>query len=296
MSTDVSAEPMGPVVEPARRTRREVIYRHTLPVRVTHWVNAVVIFLMIGTGLNIFNAHPRLYWGQKGDAYDLAVLSIHPASVQGATRGITQLGSWRIDTTGVLGWSQSHGSWMARAWPGWITIPSFQDLADSRHWHFFLAWTLIANGAVYLAWSLWIRHVQRDLWPTWRDLKSIPRSIWEHLRNKHPTGEEAKRYNVLQKLAYLGLISLVLGMVGTGLTLSPGLDAFAPWLLDVFGGRQSARTLHFAFAAAIALFIFVHVAEVFLAGPINEIRSIITGAYHVPPDRPPTPRLHGGRG
>ena len=79
---------------------------------------------------------------------------------------------------------------------------------------------------------------------------------------------------------------MVLGMVATGLTLSPGIDAFAPWLLDLFGGRQSARTLHFLFASGIVLFIFIHVAEVFLAGPINEIRSIVTGRYHVPPDHP----------
>ena len=96
-----------------------------------------------------------------------------------------------------------------------------------------------------------------------------------HLRNRHPTGEAAKRYDVLQKLAYLGLIGLVFGMVATGLTMSPGIDAAAPWLLDLFGGRQSARTLHFVFAEPhYALFILVHVTEVVLAGPINELRSI----------------------
>ena len=286
MSTDVSVEPMGPVVKERRRPRREVIYRHTLIVRLSHWINAVVIFLMIGTGLNIFNAHPMLYWGQKGDMYDRPFVSIRPALVHGAVRGVTQVGPLRLDTTGVLGLSQSHGRWMGRAWPSWITVPSFTDLADARHWHFFFAWVLILNGLVYLIWSLLIRHIQRDLWPTWTDLKSIPRSVWEHLRNRHPTGEEAKRYNVLQKLAYLGLIALVTGMVATGLTMSPGIDAFAPWLLDLFGGRQSARTLHFLFATGVVLFIVVHVAEVFLAGPINEVRSIITGNYHVPPDHP----------
>ena len=290
MSTDLSVEPIGPVVEETRRPRREVIYRHTFLVRLSHWINALAIFLMVGTGLNIFNAHPMLYWGEKGDAYDRPVLSIRPAAVHGATRGITQLGPLRFDTTGVLGWSQSRGHWVGRAWPSWVTVPSFTDLADARRWHFFLAWALIVNGLLYLTWSLLIRHIQRDLWPSWSDIRSIPRSVWEHLRNKHPTGEAAKRYNVLQKLAYLGLIAMVLGMVGTGLTLSPGVDAFAPWLLDLFGGRQSARTLHFLFAAGIVLFILIHVAEVFLAGPVNEIRSMLTGDYHVPPDRPPKAR------
>ena len=287
MSADVSADPMGPVVKTRRRTRREVIYRHTFLVRLNHAINAVVIFLMIGSGLNIFNAHPRLYWGQKGDEYDPALASIGARmGPQGSLHGATHIGAMRLDTTGVLGASMSHGHMVAMAWPSWIILPGFQDLADARHWHFFFAWILIGNGLVYLTWSLLIRHVQRDLWPTWKDLRSIPRSVWEHVRNKHPTGEEAKRYNVLQKLAYLGLIAMVLGMVGTGLTMSPGVDAFAPWLLDLFGGRQSARTLHFIFASGIVLFIAIHVAEVFLAGPINEIRSIITGNYHVPPDPP----------
>ncbi len=297
MSTDISVDPMGPVVKQPRRARREVIYRHTLLVRVNHWINAVVIFLMIGSGLNIFNAHPRLYWGQAGDEGDPAIASIGARmGPQGVLHGVTHIGAMKLDTTGVLGASMSRGHMTAIGWPSWIILPGFQDLADARHWHFFFAWVLIANGAAYLTWSLVIRHIQRDLWPTVSDLKSIPRSAWEHLRNKHPTGEEAKRYNVLQKLAYLGLIAMVLGMVATGLTLSPGIDAFAPWLLDLFGGRQSARTLHFVFATGIVLFIFVHVAEVFLAGPINEIRSIITGDYHVPPDHPAKSRRVGRHG
>ncbi len=287
MSTDVSVAPMGPAVKTGRRPRREVIYRHTFLVRLNHWVNAVVVFLMIGSGLNIFNAHPRLYWGQKGDEADPALASIGARlGPNGGLHGVTHIGAKTFDTTGVLGASMTHGHMAALGWPAWIILPGFQDLADARHWHFFFAWVLILNGAAYLAWSLLIRHIQRDLWPTWTDLKTIPRSVWEHLRNRHPTGEEAKRYNVLQKLAYLGLITLVLGMVATGLTMSPGIDAFAPWLLDLFGGRQSARTLHFVFASGVVLFIVVHVAEVFLAGPVNEIRSIVTGNYHVPPDHP----------
>ena len=284
MSVDTSVPPMGPVVKRGRHAKREVIYRHTFIVRIAHWINAISIFLMIGSGLNIFGAHPQLYWGQKGDDYDTPLLSIGAQMVHGATRGVTQIGPFRFDTTGFLGYSQSHGHGNAAAWPSWLTIPSYQDLADSRHWHFFFAWLLIGNGLIYLVWSLSIRHVQRDLWPTLTDLKTLPRSVLEHLKNKHPTGEAAKRYNVLQKLAYLGLIALVLGMVATGLTLSPGFDAFAPWLLDLFGGRQSARTLHFIFATLIVLFIFVHLAEVVLAGPINEVRSIITGKYAVPPE------------
>ncbi len=272
---------------PLHARTREVIYRHTFLVRLTHWLNALTIFIMIGSGLNIFNAHPQLYWGAKGSELDHPFLAIHDVVVNGVTHGMTTIGSLNFDTTGVLGWSKVGGEWMGRAWPSWLTIPGSQDLADARHWHFLFAWILCANGLAYLIWSLVIRHVQRDLVPTVADLRSIPRSVLDHLRLKHPTGEEAKRYNVLQRLAYLSLILLVTGMIVTGLTMSPGFNAFAPWLLDLLGGRQSARSLHFIFASLIVGFITVHLIEVVLAGPINEVRSMITGRYTVPQEHDP---------
>ena len=291
MSTDMPVDaPLGPTVAhepapPGRRRAREVIYRHTFLVRVTHWMNALAIVLMIGTGLNIFNAHPALYWGQKGSELDTPILSIHAeAAAHGMTRGVLQLGALKLPATGVLGWSKEGGGWVQRAWPSWLTLPSGTDLADARHWHFLLAWVLALNGLAYLLWSLGSRHLQRDLWPTVADLRSLPRDVLNHLKNKHPTGEAAKNYNVLQKLAYLGVVVLIAGMIFTGLTMSPGVDAAAPWLLDIFGGRQSARTIHFVCAALIVLFILVHLSQVVLAGPLNEMRSIITGRYAVPPE------------
>ena len=271
---------------PARpgKPDREVIYRHRLPVRLTHWINALAVFILIGSGLNIFNAHPSLYWGQKGDEYDTPVFALQAVDTAAGQRGQTVIGPLHFDTTGVLGLSREGGQLSARGWPDWLTIPSYTDLADARHWHFFFAWILVANGLLYLAWSLGSRHVQRDIWPTLADLRAIPRSIVDHLRLKHPAGEAAKRYNVLQRLAYLGLILAVTGMVCTGLAMSPGFDAFAPWLPQLFGGRQSARALHFLFAAAIVLFIVVHLVEVVLAGPFNEVRSMITGRYAVRPE------------
>ncbi len=274
----------GSPLNTGRSWRREVIYRHSVLVRLTHWLNAVAIFVMIGSGLNIFNAHPHLYWGQKGSELDRPFLSIGAVRDAQGLHGITVVGPVRLDTTGVLGVSREDGQPVFKAWPSWLTLPGYQDLADARHWHFLFAWILAANGLAYVIWSLVSRHLQRDLWPTLADLRSVPRSVIDHLRLRHPTGEAAKRYNVLQRLAYLGLITLVVLMVMTGLTMSPGVDAFAPWLLDLFGGRQSARSIHFFCAAGIVLFILVHLTEVVLAGPLNEVRSMITGRYEVPPD------------
>lgn len=264
------------------RPRREVIRRHAWPVRLTHWINALTIFIMVGSGLNIFNAHPRLYWGQTGANLDKPFLALEAIQTPAGLRGRTVIGPLQFDTTGVLGVSREDGERTARAWPDWLTLPSYTDLADARHWHFFFAWILIVNGGLYLTWSLARRHIQRNLWPTLSDLRAIPRSVADHIQLKHPKGEAAKRYNVLQRLAYLGLLALVGGMVVTGLCMSPGVDAFAPWLVEALGGRQTARTLHFLFASAIVLFIVVHLTEVVLAGPINEVRSMITGRYTVP--------------
>src|SRR5205823_13878972 len=124
--------------------------------------------------------------------------------------------------------------------------------------------------------------------PSARELR--PASLWhdikDHARLRFPTGEAARRYNILQKLSYIGVIFLLLPMmVLTGLTMSPGIDAAWPWLLDLFGGRQSARSIHFLAATALLLFILVHLMMVVLAGPINEIRSMITGRFRVPPER-----------
>ena len=272
---------MDAVTNPAA-TEREIIYRHRAPVRLTHWINALCILFLLASGLNIFNAHPRLYWGKYGADADTAFFSIGAYQTPRGVRGITAIGSWQIDTTGVLGWSKVNGTDTPRGWPDWVTIPTFQDLADARQWHFLFAWILAINGLAYIVWSLTTRHIQTDIWPTRADVRSIPRSIVDHLLLRHPKGEAAKRYNVLQRFAYLGVILLILLMVLTGLTMSPGFDTFFPWLLDLFGGRQSARSIHFISPGLIVLFVIVHLAEVVLTGPINEVRSMLTGRYLVP--------------
>lgn len=259
-------------------------YRHRALVRLTHWINALAILFLVGTGLNIFNAHPRLYWGLYGADADQPFFSLNAVDTAGGTQGITQIGPLHFNTTGILGWSKVDGDFQARGWPDWLTIPSFQDLADARHWHFLFAWVLVLNGLAYLGYSLWARHIQKDIWPSRADIRAIPRSVLDHIRLRHPTGDAARHYNVLQKLAYLGVILLISLMVLTGLTMSPGIDAFCPWLLDLFGGRQSARSIHFICASLIVAFVAIHLIEVVLAGPINEVRSMLGGRYRIPKD------------
>jgi thiosulfate reductase cytochrome b subunit len=174
---------------------------------------------------------------------------------------------------------------MARAFPWWATIPGNQWLAMARHWHFFFAWIFVINGALYLLYTIFSRHLAKDLVPTREDLRNIGRSIVDHLKFRHPTGEAATRYNVLQSLTYLivifGLLPLV---VFAGLAMSPRIDTVFTGWVELLGGRQSARTLHFLAAFGLLLFVVIHVAEVFIAGVWNEMRSMITGWYAVPED------------
>jgi thiosulfate reductase cytochrome b subunit len=271
---------------PSANPAREVIYRHSVIVRLTHWLNVLVISLLVMSGAQIFNAHPRLYWGQYGADADKPVAEMAAQNGPHGLVGITHVGGLSFKTTGLLGVSNGpNGQPVVQGFPQWLTVPSWRDLATGRRWHFFFAWLFVINGLIYLIAGLLTGHFRRDLAPTGEQIRprSILQSIWDHMRLKHPTGEAAKRYNVLQKLTYLIVVFVLLPlMVGTGLTMSPGFDSIAPWLLTLFGGRQSARTIHFISANLIVLFVLVHVVEVFLAGVWNEIRSMITGRYVVP--------------
>jgi thiosulfate reductase cytochrome b subunit len=263
----------------------EVVYRHAVMVRVTHWVNALCLLVLLMSGLQIFNAHPTLYLGSTSDR-DRAVLSMDAVQRQdGSYAGLTTIGGHSFDTTGVLGLSAGYdGAPEARGFPSWITLPTYRDLATGRRWHFFFAWLLVFNGLGYLAYTLISGHLRRDLAPTRGELAHIGQSAWEHARLKFPKGEEAKHYNVLQKLAYLAVIFGLLPLVFlTGLTMSPGMDAAFPFLLDFFGGRQSARTIHFLCAFGLTLFFIVHIVMVLLSGAFNNIRSMITGRYAIEP-------------
>ena len=275
---------LPPAAVDARAARR--IYRHRLPVRLMHWINVVCLTILLMSGLNIFNAHPALYWGRES-TFAEPWISFGARNTPAGALGYTRIAGHEFDTTGVLGLSTSpdSGAAMARAFPWWATIPGTQWLAMARHWHFFFAWIFVINGVLYLLYTIFSKHLKRDLVPTREELKSIGRSIVDHLKFKHPTGEAATRYNVLQSLTYLfvifGLLPLV---VIAGLAMSPRIDAVFTGWVDLLGGRQSARTLHFLAAFGLLLFVVVHVAEVFIAGVWNEMRSMITGWYAVPED------------
>lgn len=264
----------------------DLVMRHRLSTRLWHWLNAVTLAVMMMSGLMIFNAHPRLYWGQYGANADYAWFEIGST----ANTGFVIAGPLRVETSGVLGrWTDMEGQVQRRAFPNWITIPSRYNLADARLWHLAFAWVLGVSLLAYMVVSLWNRHFQRDLTISRAEIR--PAHLWagikDHARLRFPTGAAALRYNILQKLSYGVVLFVLLPLIIlTGLAMSPAMDSGWAWLLDIFGGRQSARSLHFIAMVALTGFFFVHVAMVVLAGPINELRSMISGWYRLPGKRP----------
>lgn len=229
-----------------------------LLVRLTHAVNGLAILVLVISGLQVFNAHPALYWGQKA-TFDRPWLEMGMIEAGDRVYGVTQIGQARFDTTGLLGYSGAEGRKEPRGFPAWATFPSYRDLASGRRWHFFFAWVLVLNGAVYLtanaATGRWRRFfpARDELTP-----RHLAREIAEHARLRFAPG-----LNTLQKLSYLGVVLAVLPlMVATGLTMSPGMNAAWPWLVELFGGRQSARSIHFICASLVVLFVLVHLAMV----------------------------------
>lgn len=224
------------------------VYRHRLATRLWHAINAIALFVLIGSGLGISNAHPRLYWGRYGANFDPA---------------------W----------------WELPRFPAWLTIPANYNLALSRRWHLFFALVLAFGLLGYMVVSLLNRHFARDL--RVRRAELAPRHLIAdaraHLDLRFHDPERPLAYNIWQKLSYVlvifGLLPLV---ILTGVALSPGMNAAWPWLLELFGGRQSARSIHFLCMIGLAAFTVVHLTLVILAGPLNEVRSVITGWWRVP--------------
>lgn len=269
---------------PSLPTKQTLIRRHSLTVRLSHWLNVLCMTLLLFSGLQIFNAHPSLYWGQYGADNDPSIIAMEAVQDGDAIKGVTRIGSLSFNTTGVLGVSNVDGEPTQRGFPTWLTVPSYQDLATGRRWHFFFAWLFVINGLIYMAYGFITRHFRRDLLPSKDELRpsNLSHEIADHARFRFPKGEKARHYNALQKLTYLLVIFLLLPvMILSGLTMSPGFNAFAPWLLDLFGGRQSARTLHFITAGSLVAFVVVHVAMVLVSGLFNNMRSMITGRYAI---------------
>jgi thiosulfate reductase cytochrome b subunit len=246
------------------------VYRHPLLVRVTHWVTALALIVLAMSGMQIFNAHPALY-ASDASQFNHPIFSIQAAlSPTAQDVGYVQIGPWRINTTGVLGFGpDGMGGMSPRAFPAWATIPTYQDLADGRRWHIFFAWIFGLCALVYARWAI-------ALLPTRADVRDLPRALREHLVPWRVAA--SAKLNPLQKFSYFGIVFIVAPIViVSGMALSPAIDAHAHWLTQMFGGRQFARIWHFGAMLALMAFFVVHLIMVALTGLVNNLRSMITG-------------------
>ena len=258
-------------------------YRHKWPVRLAHWINALCLALLLMSGLNIFDAHPALYLGNASD-FDHPILSMNAMTDDdgAVVKGMAWIRRRSFNTTGLLGASREDGTLIARGFPDWVTLPAPNDLATARQWHFAFAWLLVINGVAFFIYGLLSRHFTRDLAPTIRDIKHLPREIADHARLRFAHGEKARHYNGLQKLAYCFVLFVLAPLIVlTGLTMSPTMDAGFPILPAIFGGRQTARTIHFICAFSFLGFFIVHIVMVILSGSWNNLRSMLTGWYTI---------------
>ena len=213
--------------------------RHSALVRVTHWIHTFSFLGLLLSGVAILLAHPRLYWGETG----------------------------AVGTPSLID----------------LPLPFVLDVpirGPGRYLHFLSAWVCVLTGLLYVLSGLFTRHFQKNLVPRKTDLgwKPIMRVVSNHMHLKRPTEEESQSYNVLQRLTYLAVVFLLLPLIiVTGLAMSPAITSVFPAIVTVFGGQQSARTIHFFVAAALVLFLIVHIAMVCLAGFKNRMRAMITG-------------------
>jgi thiosulfate reductase cytochrome b subunit len=211
--------------------------RHSALVRITHWITAATFIAFVVSGIAILIAHPRLYWGETGAVGTPSLIDLPIPFMIG------------------------HSGW-------------------GRYLHFLSAWICVFTGLVYFLDGIFSRHFRDDLVPAKADLtwERIWRIVWNDLRFRRPAEEEALTYNAVQRLTYLAVVFVLFPLViFTGLGMSPAIASVIPVLRSGFGGQQSARTIHFFVAAALVLFLCVHIAMVFLAGFTNRVRALITG-------------------
>lgn len=261
----------------ATRSKGALVYRHNRVTRLTHWLSALALMILFMSGLQIFNAHPRLYWGSTSEP-EKTFFAISAAQDDGEARGFVELYGRQVDTTGFLGVQPGIFGPTARAFPSWLTVPGYYSLAAARRWHFFFGWLLVITGALYVVYNLAVGHLRKFLF-TPHDAGKVPAMIayYLHLRKNSPQEGE---YNPLQKMAYTSVFVLLAPLILlSGMAMSPQLNVALNWLPAAFGGRQSARAIHFILAFGFLFFVLGHVFMVLTQGFFNNMRSMTTGWY-----------------
>lgn len=240
---------------PTRRQRR-----HPRWMRLAHWVITISFFALLYSGVEILMVHPRLYWGNAGNDLTPALFEL-PISRNYHHHG----------------WQESKPFFASAGSP--VSASRTYEIFNQNGWgrslHFLSGWVLVITGLLYVLAGIFTGHFKKEFWPQSREFNS---RLWladfaSHLRKIPPVADG--RYGLLQKYTYAGVVFLLFPLaVMTGMTMSPAITAAYPFLLKMFGGAQSARTLHFFISVALVLFVAVHVVMVARSGFKQQMRSM----------------------
>src|SRR6516225_5545152 len=239
--------------------------RHTRWVRVTHWIVAASVLTLAVTGFTILMAHPRLYWGAVGN-------DLTPALIELPISRNYRHGGWEVGTPSFP--DGAHAMSVIR------TYDILNENSWARSLHFLAAWFLLVTGTIYLLAGLFSGHLRRDLVPRRGELtgRLLRNDLAAHLRVRTRRAEGGPPYGLLQKCTYSAVVFLGLPlMVLTGLAMSPAMTAAYPFLSGMWGGTQSARTIHFCVFVALMLFVVIRFVIVSLSGFRRQMRAMPVG-------------------
>ncbi|HYE74955.1 MAG TPA: cytochrome b/b6 domain-containing protein [Blastocatellia bacterium] len=256
------------MVESQQPTAQTVATPHSRWVRISHWIGTAGFLTLAFTGVIILMAHPRLYWGEVGN-------DLTPALIELPISRNHQHGGWEKRTP----FFEQQASPVSAS----RTYDIFNKNGWGRSLHFLAAWVIVLTGLFYLLAGLFTGHFRRHLAPRLTEL--TPRQFWqdirEHLRLQIRAATGGPQYGLLQKCTYCVVVFLVLPLIVlTGLTMSPAITAAYPFLLNLFGGFQSARTIHFFAFVVLLLFLIVHLAMVIKSGFKRQIRAMTLGSKY----------------
>ncbi|HTE01709.1 MAG TPA: cytochrome b/b6 domain-containing protein [Mucilaginibacter sp.] len=236
--------------------------RHKRWVKGAHLIITLSFLVLTVSGYVILMSHPRLYWGKAGNDLTPALFEL------------------------PISRNYHHGGWVKQIQfkhlgGSQVSAVRTYDIFNQNGWgrstHFLSAWFLVITGLIYFITGFFSGHFRRDLVPGKREFsfKLFWQDFVSHFRKQAYT--EGK-YGLLQKLTYLWVIFFLFPVVIlTGLTMSPAITASYPFLLKIFFGHQSARTIHFFSASALVLFLLAHVVMVVRSGFKRNIAAITFG-------------------
>lgn len=239
---------------------------HRAWVRVCHWLVVVSFLLLLYTGFEILRCHPRLYWGETGNDLMPALLEL-PIGIEMEAPVWKDNAQFRQGNRVIISKSRIHTIYNENSW--------------SRSLHFLVGWVLVFAGLVYLLRGIISGHFRNNFLPRIREL--APRKIWrevlDHFRLRIRPATGGPQYGLLQKLAYCVVVFIAIPLVVlTGVAMSPAANNAFRFLGNMFGGFQSARTVHFFSVVALVLFLLIHVIMVIRSGFKRQIRAMTIGS------------------